>query len=287
VGASASSRERRRLSSLLTTERIEEEWQILGACLKHLEDFLPPAVTERERARRSAIINEVAKHLFVGALMVLREYLPAQNRALMAAAGRFGIEKLRQGESCFRVRRVATVDKFADVFLAGLHEQLSSRLRGVWSKEPTVDIERSVRFVSKTGRYGEGQYRGWLRRRAIEQMLAAEFQAVLQQWRAEFAENWRAAFEDPEWIARELEAPSLPRRWIEPFGSSVARRLVRTSKGPVDLSYAVLAYLNGAAKRTVKAQIGAVRKDFAMNAKIDLALRARGYTAPLAATESS
>ena len=277
---SESGRGRRRLSSLVTTERVEEEWRALSGSLKHLEDCLPPTDTEAERARRAAIINEVAKHVLVGALVMLRECLPSHHRALMAAAGRFGIEKLLRGESRFRVRRLSAVDKFTAVFLAGLHEQLSSRLRAVWSREPNIDADpRSPRFVSRTGRYGARQFRGSRRKHAIEQIRVAEVQAVV--------EGWQAEIEDPTWVLHEVVAGALLLlRLIAPLEASMVRRLVRTSKGPVDLSYAVLAYLNGVAKRTVKAQIVTVRKDFATNAKIDVALRARGYTAPLAATES-
>src|SRR5262249_39973735 len=97
---------RRRLSKLLTTERIKAELQHLNVWLTSLEHRLPPPKDEDERCRRSAILNEMLTYLLVGCLVTVKEFMPSYYRALAVAASRFRETKLASGQGAFRVRHV-------------------------------------------------------------------------------------------------------------------------------------------------------------------------------------
>jgi hypothetical protein len=245
---------RRRLSKLLTTERIKAELQHLNVWLTSLDHRLPPPKDEDERCRRAVILNEMLMHLLVGCLVTVKEFMPSYYRALAVAASGFRETKLASGQGVFTVRHVrARGGLFETVrlmMLVALHDGIKARLQPVWRQEPRVDDRvRSPRFVSRTGRYGERQYRGNQRRLAMDRSRAAALQTAIQ----------------------ELTQGNVP------IDTSTALRMVRHSKGPADVSLAFLGTLTKQPKRSVKALVIEGRKRMVEGAKIRAALSQRGY----------
>ena len=241
---------------MVTTETVEAEQRNLREIIvRNLEHRLPPATDEQETHRRASIYSEVLTYVLVGSFVALKGFMPSQVRALVSAAMRFGEASLAGGIPRFVVRRVPTDSGFFEtlrlLMLVGLHEEITARLRANWKHEPRSAV-RSPRFVSRTGRYGESQYRGAQRRRAIDRSRAAVLQAAIH-----------------ELTRGEAEIDDV-----------TAARLVGASKGPADLSLAALAEVTEQPKRTVKADVSKGRKREADGGKFRAMLELRGWVVP-------
>jgi hypothetical protein len=226
----------------------------VGSLLRLIEEQLPPTDDEQERHRRSLIRSEAATHLLIGALIVVKEYMPAHYRALGAAAMRFGEAKLAGRQSRFHVRRVPAVGGFDRTLLlmglAALHTELSARLRANWNQKVSLsDSTKSYQIVSPTGRYGERQYEGHRRRLAMDRHRAGVLRNAV-------ANLTGGEFDDAQ-----------------------ALRLVRkkNNRSPAQLSLAAMAFMTMQEKRTVKVQVTLGRKRFAESAKLAAILEQRGY----------
>lgn len=154
----------RRLSELVTTETVEAEQRNLREIIvRGLEHRLLPATDEQETHRRASIHSEVLTYVLVSSFVALKEFMPSQVRALVSAAMRFGEARLAGSTPRFVVRRIRADSGFFEtlrlLMLVGLHDEITARLRASWKQEPPSAV-RSPRFVSRTGRYGERQYRG-------------------------------------------------------------------------------------------------------------------------------
>jgi hypothetical protein len=248
---------RRGLSGLVTTERIESEMRNVGSFLRLLDHQLPPTEDERERRRRSSILNEVATHLLVGSLIVVKEFLPSHYRALTAAALRFGETKLAGGDGRFNIRRVRPDGGFFEtirlIALLYWHERLTARFRAIWRKEAPA------KFWSPIFRNPTPQHVRYQRRLAVERMTVAEVRAAV----ADLTQGATAITLEQCEIDREE-----------------ARRLVRHAKGPADVSLAVLARVTNCEKRTVKARVIEGRRRLAEGVKLAAILEQRGYVSP-------
>jgi len=246
---------RRSLSHLVTTERIEAEMRNVGSFLKLLDDQIPPTQDEQESRRRSSIRSEVATHLLIGFLIVVKEYLPAHYRALTKAALVFGEARLAGRNKPFIVRHVSGPGGFATtlvaISLATMHEELAARVGNSWKAAPPRDGGRVPRLASSSGRYTEPREQGYQRRQARDRMRAGALQAAI----------------------RDL-MPDLD------LDDQAALRLVRSSTGAKDLSLGALARLTKQAKRTVKARAIEGRKLLVEAARLDAILEQRGYVRP-------
>ena len=245
-------KQRRHVTEVATEESIAKEIDFVLCHLRGAERMQVPASSEDEEQRRSQIIGEAAKRMFVAGLLCVKAYQPRQYKALATAALRYVTDGIEKGTATFTVQKPRGPKAFWEWMLGttvlAAYDDIVGRLENAW-KAPSGVAPRPLRLgTPEAGPYGEAQHIGTHRR---HQQNAYRARAVRE-------------------AAQEVFEVTIDDR--------TARGWVKKEKTPSAVALAIVGHCLERSPRAVKDLLNKARKQLAFARQADLVAAARGLS---------